>query len=111
VRRVCVMQRSKMSKLGWQIGSAEAPQAATGDEKAIAKSPAEDSAGEGRGLTRRSVVGIGVKAAFIAPLLSTFLASEAQAAGSNHSCYPTGHACPGLEPCCNGACLGGAGCP
>ncbi len=52
--------------------------------------------------TRRDVVRKGAKLAFVVPVLSTFFASEAFAAGSNHSCYPLNHACPGQEPCCDG---------
>lgn len=57
------------------------------------------------GHTRRDVVRQGVKLAFVAPVITTFFARDAMAAGSNHSCYPTGHACPGAEPCCNGPCV------
>lgn len=65
------------------------------------------SPGESRGLTRRELVRRGVKLAFIAPVVTTFFAQEAYAAGSNHSCYPTGHACGGgeKEDCCSGACV------
>ncbi|MCH8251347.1 MAG: hypothetical protein IID36_02725 [Planctomycetes bacterium] len=55
--------------------------------------------------SRRDIVRRGAKLAFIAPLLTTFLAEDAYAAGSNHSCYASGHAC-GLggeqEACCAG---------
>lgn len=54
--------------------------------------------------TRRDVVQQGIKLAFVPPVLSTFFAEEARAAGSNQSCYPAGHVCPGAEPCCNGDC-------
>lgn len=54
--------------------------------------------------SRREVVGRGVKLAFVAPVLSTFFASQAYAA--NYSCYPVGHACEppgqGAEDCCQG---------
>ena len=62
--------------------------------------------------SRREVVRRGVKLAFMAPVISTFFAADAQAAGSNHSCYPTGQACNGAseEGCCDGACSGGV-CP
>ena len=59
--------------------------------------------------TRRSVVRAGVKLAFVAPVVSTFFASQAYAV--NYSCYPAGHLCDSggsnAEPCCNGACLVG----
>lgn len=63
--------------------------------------------------TRREVVRHGIKLAFTAPIITTFLASEAHAAASRQSCYPTGHVCdlPGQqESCCNGACAAGV-CP
>jgi len=61
--------------------------------------------------SRRAVIREGAKLAFVAPLLSTFLASQAYAAHYQFSCYPTGHVCPGgNEACCNGACSGGQ-CP
>ncbi len=56
------------------------------------------------GASRRELVRGGIRLVFIAPVLSTFFAHDAHAAGSRHSCYPTGHACPGAEPCCNGPC-------
>ncbi len=44
--------------------------------------------------SRRAVVRHGVKLAFIAPVLTTFFASEARAFGASfHSCYPEDHAC------------------
>jgi hypothetical protein len=56
------------------------------------------------GQTRRGIVRAGIKLAFVAPVVSTFLAEDAMAVGSNHSCYPAGHACGGatLESCCPG---------
>lgn len=52
---------------------------------------------------RRRFVRRGVKLVFVPPLITTFLASEARAAGSNHSCYPAGHTCAvANEPCCPG---------
>ena len=52
---------------------------------------------------RRDVVKEGIKLAFVAPLLSTFLARQAYA---SYSCYPQGHACTngGGDPenCCPG---------
>jgi hypothetical protein len=57
-------------------------------------------------MSRRDLVRRGTKLAFVAPLLSSFLASEARAAHTNHSCYPVTHACPGAEPCCSGMCGG-----
>lgn len=58
--------------------------------------------------TRRDTLRAGVKAAFIAPVITTFFAAEAFAMGSNLSCYPAGHACDGgsQEPCCSGVCIG-----
>jgi hypothetical protein len=55
-------------------------------------------------LTRREIIRGGVRLVFVVPVLSTFFAHDAIAAGSRHSCYPTGHACPGAEPCCDGPC-------
>ena len=54
--------------------------------------------------SRRKVVREGLKLVFVAPMLTTFFARDALAAGSNHSCYPAGHACGGatLEECCPG---------
>ncbi|MCO6439417.1 MAG: hypothetical protein J5J06_20195 [Phycisphaerae bacterium] len=56
------------------------------------------------GEARREIVATGVKLAFVTPLITTFLARDAQAAGSNHSCYPAGTECGGgtAEPCCPG---------
>lgn len=53
------------------------------------------------GASRRDVVRHGLRMAFTAPVIMTFSASEARAAGSNLSCYPQGHTCPGMEPCCD----------
>lgn len=62
------------------------------------------------GQTRRKMVRAGIKLAFVAPVVSTFLAKDAMAAASILSCYPTGHACDTgstEEFCCNGlACVG-----
>lgn len=54
--------------------------------------------------TRRDMVRKGTKLAFIAPFFTTFLATQAQAKTTNHSCYPANHACLGAEPCCSGIC-------
>ena len=65
--------------------------------------------GKSAGATRRELMRRGVKLAFIAPVVTTFFAQEAYAAGSNHSCYPTGHACDvggEKEECCSGVCVG-----
>lgn len=75
----------------------------------------DDESGDRRNArrSRREIIRGGIKLAFIAPVITTFLASEARAAASRQSCYPTGHVCdlPGQqEPCCNGACVGGV-CP
>ena len=68
----------------------------------------EDVTPSGSSLSRRDVIRRGSKLAFVVPVLMTFSAKDALAAGSNHSCYPAGHACPGAEPCCNGlACNNG----
>jgi hypothetical protein len=54
--------------------------------------------------SRREIVRGGIKLAFVAPTLSTFLAERAYAA--NYSCYGQGHPCvnggPDAEPCCPG---------
>ena len=57
---------------------------------------------------RRAVVRGGVKLVFVAPIVSTFFASQAYAA--NYSCYGVGHECLGdgtyedgnAEECCPG---------
>ncbi len=49
---------------------------------------------------RREVLRAGAKLLWVAPVLSTFFASQVYAA--NYSCYPAGHACPGQESCCTG---------
>ena len=56
------------------------------------------------GQARRKMVRAGIKLAFVAPVVSTFLAKDAMAAGSNLSCYAAGHACDGAtkENCCSG---------
>ncbi len=59
------------------VGSGESTEGARASEKAL--------------LSRRAVVRGGVKLAFVAPILSTFFASQAYAA--NYSCYPAGHTC------------------
>lgn len=64
----------------------------------------QETVSDPAGCSRRDVVRAGIKLAFVAPMVSTFLAEDAMAMGSNHSCYPAGHACGGatLEPCCPG---------
>jgi hypothetical protein len=60
--------------------------------------------------TRRDVIRCGARAAWITPVVLTFTARDAVAAGSNHSCYPEGHTCieggtiedGNAEPCCPG---------
>lgn len=58
------------------------------------------------GLTRRDILREGLKVAFVAPVVTTFFARDALAAGSNHSCYPALHECEqngsSAEPCCDG---------
>ncbi|MGB0716795.1 MAG: hypothetical protein ACPGXK_13010, partial [Phycisphaerae bacterium] len=57
---------------------------------------------------RRTVLWTGIRLAFVVPAIATFPARQARAAGSNLSCYPDGHACPGQEACCDGlVCSGG----
>jgi len=57
---------------------------------------------------RREILRQGRKLAFVVPVVMTFSAKDAFAAGSNHSCYAMGHACPGTEPCCDDmVCSGG----
>jgi hypothetical protein len=63
---------------------------------------------------RRDVIKAAAKLPFIAPLITTFTAADALAAGSNHSCYELGHRCnQANEPCCPGlTCVPqGAGAP
>ncbi len=55
-------------------------------------------------VSRRELMRKGAKLVFVAPVLSTFFAHDAFAAGSRHSCYPAGHPC-GVghnEECCPG---------
>jgi hypothetical protein len=55
-------------------------------------------------VSRREAMRKGAKLVFVAPVLSTFFAHDAFAAGSRHSCYPAGHPC-GVghnEECCPG---------
>jgi hypothetical protein len=68
----------------------------------VPSAPEETESGDLR--SRREVVRRGVKIAFVAPVISTFLATDAYAA--NYSCYPAGQDCSvsSDEPCCNGAC-------
>ncbi len=68
-------------------------------------SDATSSRPRAEGVTRRDIIREGLKVAFVAPVVTTFFARDAVAAGSNHSCYPEGHACSTLgnaEPCCDG---------
>ena len=60
------------------------------------------------GSTRRDVLRQGAKLAWVAPVVSTFYASQAYAA--NYSCYAAGHACPGNETCCAGLMCNGGTC-
>ncbi len=62
------------------------------------------SAGMNQPCSRRAVIKAGVKLAFTAPLLSTFFARDALAAGSVTSCYPDGQACGSNAACCSGNC-------
>jgi len=83
------------------------------DRSRSESSPADISR-EGCMHSRRDVVRQGMKLAFVAPVLSTFFARDAVAAGSNHSCYPDGHACGGggqQELCCSGNCDSGTCAP
>ena len=65
--------------------------------------------------SRRTIVRNGVKLAFVAPVLSTFFASEAYAA--NYSCYPLAHVCDQVsetkrQQCCGTmTCQDGGGFP
>ena len=72
----------------------------TSSETAV---PSETAAPSETDATRRHLLRKGVKLAFVSPIVTSFLASQARAAGSNLSCYPTGQAC-GDEECCNGPC-------
>ena len=60
----------------------------------------------GTGPARRDVVKAAAKLPFTPPLIVTFTAADARAAGSNHSCYELGHECnmagEQMEPCCPG---------
>lgn len=66
--------------------------------------PPPPPSAKGTDRDRRDLMRRGVKLAFVAPLVLTFSARDAMAAGSNHSCYPAGQPCPGEEECCNGPC-------
>lgn len=79
-------------------GDQKCPPRGTGDEAAAPRSEG------GRTRTRREVMRAGVKLAFVAPVITTFAARQALAAGSVQSCYPLGHPCGGerLEDCCPG---------
>lgn len=67
------------------------------------QSPAADQATRNASSPgRRDVLSCGAKLAFVVPVVMTFSANDALAAGSNHSCYAAGHTCPGNEPCCDG---------
>ena len=82
----------------------------SGELRGRGESPAARDTLAARGHSRRAVVREGVKLAFVAPVLTTFFASDARAAGSNHSCYPATHLCDGThigEECCPGlSCTG-----
>ena len=72
------------------------------DMEHVDKPRAELASGAGLH-SRRAVVRRGVRLAFMAPVISTFYASQAYA--TNYSCYVAGHKCnpaPDWEPCCNG---------
>ncbi len=73
---------------------------ASGEDSEAMRERNEDFAEAPMNPGRREVVRKGLKIAFVAPLISTFFAQDAQA--YSLSCYPNGHACPGAEPCCNG---------
>lgn len=71
----------------------------------LAQADQRDDLAPSPGVTRRDLVRQGIKIAFVAPVVTTFFARDAVAAGSNHSCYPQGHACStggNAEPCCDG---------
>lgn len=89
--------------MSYVIRHTEAEAAPTaGDPRGRGVELAVDRAGGHQ--SRRDVMRHGVRLAFVAPAISTFLAHEAYAA--NYSCYPTGHACGTghNEPCCTGSC-------
>ncbi len=51
--------------------------------------------------SRRNFLRRTAKLAYVAPVVLALKPQQAFAAGSGvQSCYPGGHACPGLEPCC-----------
>lgn len=58
--------------------------------------------------TRRSVIREGVKLAFAAPVISTFLTDDALA--YNQSCYPAAHACDAASELKRQACCGALTC-
>ena len=77
--------------------------ASSGELRGRDESPAARDTFAAHGHSRRAVVREGMKLAFVAPVLTTFFASDARAAGSNHSCYPATHLCDGVhikEGCC-----------
>ncbi len=58
--------------------------------------------------SRRNFLRGAVKLAYVTPAVLALNPQEALAAGSNHSCYPAGHVCPGQELCCDDmVCSGG----
>ena len=78
------------------------------EQQFSSREAAGPDARQGQGHTRREVVRAGVKLVFVAPVLSTFFASDALAAGSGGSCYPNGQACGTNDACCSGNCdIGG----
>ncbi len=58
--------------------------------------------------TRRDMVWRGAKVVFVAPVISTFFASQAYAA--NYSCYPEGHTCDAVSETKRQQCCGDLTC-
>jgi len=61
-----------------------------------------------RTTSRREAVRVGLKMAFVAPLVTTFLAREARAAATRQSCSPAGAPCTANKECCSELCVANA---
>jgi hypothetical protein len=101
----CAGRRERISDVSFE--SAGVTEGREGDDANGCKAALSTGVAGGgdAGNSRRDVMRKGVRLAFITPVLVTFFAGDARAAGSNHSCYPEGHVCntgSDQEPCCPG---------